>query len=126
MDYQFSKKYLIRLLSILFLLSCAQAFYSGTSRTDTVKIRFAVILWGVLAAVHLQYVDAVALIPVQPVVVVVATITAVAGGAGFSGLPAAVESPHAGHGDFSRAAVLIADRQRGQDESAEQYEGEDD
>ena len=86
----------------------------------TIKVRFAVILRGVLAAVHLQNVDGISLVPVQPVVVVVATITAVAGGAGFTGLSAAVESPHAGNRNFSRTAVLIAGRQRGQHHPAQQ------
>ena len=90
---------------------------------NAVKIRFAVVLRGVLAPVHLEDVNRVSLEPVQPVVVVIAPIAAVAGAGRFAGLPPAVERPYAGYRDFSRAAVLIAGRQRGQDEGTEQNQG---
>ena len=92
---------------------------------NAVKVGFAVVLRGILAPVHLQNVNRVSLIPIQAIVVVVSAISFIAGAGRFAGLPPAVERPYAGYRDFSRAAVLIAGRQRGQDEGAEQNHGED-
>ena len=55
----------------------------------------------------------------------IATVATTAGAGRFAGLPPAVERPYAGYRDFSRAAVLIAGRQRGQDEGTEQNQGKD-
>ena len=85
-----------------------------------VKVRFVVVLRGILAPVHLQDIDGIALEPIQAVVVVVPAIAAVAGGTGFPRLPAVVECPHARYCDLGGVAVLIAGSKYWQDERTKQ------
>ena len=85
-----------------------------------VKVRFAVVLRGILAPVHLQDVDGIALEPIQAVVVMVAPVATVAGGTVFPRLPAGVECPHARYCDLVGVAVLIAGSKYWQDERTKQ------